>query len=516
MSRPLERSAGISAAAPPLLPGGVSSSLRALDPPRVFVRAQGSPGVGCRRQRVPRLPLRLRPIILGHADDRVARARRWPRSPTWTSSAHSAPPSSSSRSPEAPAATSRRRSGSCSPTAARRRPSTRSACHAPPPAGGCWSSSRAATTAGTTTSRANVISQPRARRHDRPHLRGRCCRRRSSGWRCCPSTTSTRSSRSWRAHGDDVAAVILEPVIHTIGCVVRPRPSSWRRCGATTSQTRARCSSSTRSSPGSVTTSAATRRSAASGPTSPRSPRRWPTAIRSPWCAAGPTSWSGSTPRPAATSCSAAPTTATRLSVAAALATIEALEADDRADPPPAVRAGRADARRAPGRSCDRLGITARAASFGSVFVLYFTDRDVRSFDDALTNDAELYVGFHRGMIERGFLMPPMNLKRNHLTAAHTRRRRRPDAGGGRGRPDGARRTAVPARVGTAARGGGRMTGRRRPRGRAHGDRSSTRSGGRDWSYRIEQADPRAARGPARGAADATRPPTRRSPTPTW
>jgi len=54
------------------------------------------------------------------------------------------------------------------------------------------------------------------------------------------------------------------------------------------------------------------------------------------------------------------------------------------------------------------------------VFVLYFTDREVRNFDDALTSDADLYVAFHRGMLERGFLMLPLNLKRNHITGAHT------------------------------------------------------------------------------------------------
>jgi glutamate-1-semialdehyde 2,1-aminomutase len=54
------------------------------------------------------------------------------------------------------------------------------------------------------------------------------------------------------------------------------------------------------------------------------------------------------------------------------------------------------------------------------VFVCYFTEGEVRSFDDALTSDADLYVAFHRGMTERGFLMLPLNLKRNHLMAAHT------------------------------------------------------------------------------------------------
>ena len=50
----------------------------------------------------------------------------------------------------------------------------------------------------------------------------------------------------------------------------------------------------------------------------------------------------------------------------------------------------------------------------------YFIDRPVRTFADALTNDAGLYVAFHRHMSERGFLMLPMNLKRNCFSAAHT------------------------------------------------------------------------------------------------
>jgi glutamate-1-semialdehyde 2,1-aminomutase len=106
------------------------------------------------------------------------------------------------------------------------------------------------------------------------------------------------------------------------------------------------------------------------------------------------------------------------LVVSAALATIEALEADDGAVYRHLYALG--DRMREGLQAiADRLGYTARATSFGSVFVLYFTDRDVRSYDDCLTNDAETYVAFHRGMIDRGFLMPPMNLKRNHLTAAH-------------------------------------------------------------------------------------------------
>ena len=105
--------------------------------------------------------------------------------------------------------------------------------------------------------------------------------------------------------------------------------------------------------------------------------------------------------------------------LAAAKATIEALEADDGA----IHRRMNAVAERITrelGDTTQRLGIPARPVHFGSIFVCYFTDQPIRSFDDALLNDAEMYVGFHRGMIERGFLMPPWNLKRNHVMAAHT------------------------------------------------------------------------------------------------
>jgi glutamate-1-semialdehyde 2,1-aminomutase len=67
-----------------------------------------------------------------------------------------------------------------------------------------------------------------------------------------------------------------------------------------------------------------------------------------------------------------------------------------------------------------RIGLEAQPTSFGSVFVCYFAPRPVRSYTDALLNNAERYVAFHRGMIERGFFMLPLNLKRNHFNASHT------------------------------------------------------------------------------------------------
>jgi len=103
----------------------------------------------------------------------------------------------------------------------------------------------------------------------------------------------------------------------------------------------------------------------------------------------------------------------------AALATLAILEADDRAVHRHVFALGE-QMRLGLAQITDRLGITATPTSFGSVWVCYFTDRVVRNFDDALTNDAALYIGLHQGLIDRGFLTVPLNLKRNHITAAHT------------------------------------------------------------------------------------------------
>jgi glutamate-1-semialdehyde-2,1-aminomutase len=66
------------------------------------------------------------------------------------------------------------------------------------------------------------------------------------------------------------------------------------------------------------------------------------------------------------------------------------------------------------------LGIPAVAAGFGGVFALYFTEGPVRGYRDLLRDNDEAYVAFHRRMTDRGFLMLPLALKRNHISAAHT------------------------------------------------------------------------------------------------
>ncbi|HEV7710099.1 MAG TPA: hypothetical protein VGP16_18040, partial [Asanoa sp.] len=41
-------------------------------------------------------------------------------------------------------------------------------------------------------------------------------------------------------------------------------------------------------------------------------------------------------------------------------------------------------------------------------------------YRDLMRNDDAAYVAFHRGMTDRGFLMLPMSLKRNHISGSHT------------------------------------------------------------------------------------------------
>ena len=68
----------------------------------------------------------------------------------------------------------------------------------------------------------------------------------------------------------------------------------------------------------------------------------------------------------------------------------------------------------------DELGIPMQVARFGSVFVPYFMTGAVESYTDLLRNDTARDVWFRRTMCEHGIFMLPTALKRNHVSAAHT------------------------------------------------------------------------------------------------
>jgi glutamate-1-semialdehyde-2,1-aminomutase len=106
------------------------------------------------------------------------------------------------------------------------------------------------------------------------------------------------------------------------------------------------------------------------------------------------------------------------LACAAALATVDYLSTNP--DFYPRTHAFGEKLRTGLGAIVEELGIEATPAGFGGVFALYFAKGPLLGYRDLLRNDNGAYVAFHRGMTERGFLMLPMSLKRNHVSGAHT------------------------------------------------------------------------------------------------
>jgi glutamate-1-semialdehyde 2,1-aminomutase len=83
------------------------------------------------------------------------------------------------------------------------------------------------------------------------------------------------------------------------------------------------------------------------------------------------------------------------------------------------------------GRLADRLtdglskafadaGLDVRIQRVGSLFSFFFTDRQVRDYDEARTTDVDRFAAFHRKMLARGFYLPPSNFEAIFLSLAHT------------------------------------------------------------------------------------------------
>jgi glutamate-1-semialdehyde 2,1-aminomutase len=66
------------------------------------------------------------------------------------------------------------------------------------------------------------------------------------------------------------------------------------------------------------------------------------------------------------------------------------------------------------------LRIKAQTVGFGSVFQILFTDKRIRDYRDALTSNAEKFMEFQRGMMNKGVFILPHANKRSHICAAHT------------------------------------------------------------------------------------------------
>jgi glutamate-1-semialdehyde 2,1-aminomutase len=65
-------------------------------------------------------------------------------------------------------------------------------------------------------------------------------------------------------------------------------------------------------------------------------------------------------------------------------------------------------------------GVPAVAGGFGSLFVLSFLDGDVRDHDDVARNDTELFLAYRRQLVKRGSFEVPENVGRSHIGYSHT------------------------------------------------------------------------------------------------
>ncbi len=67
-----------------------------------------------------------------------------------------------------------------------------------------------------------------------------------------------------------------------------------------------------------------------------------------------------------------------------------------------------------------RAGIPVTVGGFGSLFVLCFMEGPLRSYEDVLRNDTDLFLRYRRELVARGVFEMPESLGRSHIGAAHT------------------------------------------------------------------------------------------------
>ncbi len=67
-----------------------------------------------------------------------------------------------------------------------------------------------------------------------------------------------------------------------------------------------------------------------------------------------------------------------------------------------------------------RLATGATVAGYGSIFITYFAEGPIENHRDAQRGDAARFIEYRRQLIERGIFLTPVNLKRGHISYAHT------------------------------------------------------------------------------------------------
>ncbi|HTM57837.1 MAG TPA: glutamate-1-semialdehyde 2,1-aminomutase [Candidatus Udaeobacter sp.] len=105
------------------------------------------------------------------------------------------------------------------------------------------------------------------------------------------------------------------------------------------------------------------------------------------------------------------------LAIAAALATLDALDAEPQLYAELEARGARLE--RGLREAAASAGIPLQLQRVGSMWTAFFADRPVRSWDDAEQVDRERYAKFFRALLERGVLLPPSAFECAFLSRAH-------------------------------------------------------------------------------------------------
>ncbi len=105
------------------------------------------------------------------------------------------------------------------------------------------------------------------------------------------------------------------------------------------------------------------------------------------------------------------------VAVAAGLTTLRILGEDQ-----PYAEMGRLAERLATGLNglAKGAGVTMRASALGSLFTPFFVDTPVRNYEDAKACDTEAHAAFFRGMLGQGVYLPPSQFEVGFVSAAHS------------------------------------------------------------------------------------------------
>lgn len=105
------------------------------------------------------------------------------------------------------------------------------------------------------------------------------------------------------------------------------------------------------------------------------------------------------------------------LAMAAGVATLDVLRSGDSYE---VLEARGARLEAGLGAAAEAAGVPARVQRVGAMLTTFFTDRPVTDFPSAKTSDTERYGAYFRGMLERGVYLAPSQFEAAFLSTAHT------------------------------------------------------------------------------------------------